>query len=84
MNQPATSITKKFIGEVLSQAGTNTVAIKVGRVKTHPKYVKRYQVQKRYLADTGSTQYEKGDIVEIEQTRPLSKRKQWRVVGKVK
>ncbi len=71
------------IGKVVSNAMTGTVAVEVERMKKHPLYHKAYRVTKKFLADTGSEKYEIGDMVSIEETRPLSKTKSWKVVAKV-
>jgi small subunit ribosomal protein S17 len=62
---------------------TKTVVVKVDRVKVHPKYQKRYTVSKRYKAHDEKNEYKVGDKVIIEECRPLSKEKRWRVVGRI-
>ncbi len=69
-------------GTVIAAKMTNTVTVAVNRMKVHPLYNKQYRVTKKYLADTAGTTYEIGDVVTIEETRPISKTKSWRVVGK--
>ena len=59
-----------------------TVVVKVNRFKLHPTYKKRYRVSKNYKAHDPRNQYKVGDKVEIEECRPLSKDKRWRVVNK--
>jgi len=48
----------------------------------HPKYHKRYTVSKNYKAHDEKNEYKPGDKVIIQECRPLSKDKRWRVVGK--
>jgi len=64
-----------------------TVVVEVERIKEHPKYKKRYQVHKKYKAHCGSAvgegKYKVGDKVLIEECRPLSKDKGWRVIRKI-
>jgi len=60
-----------------------TVVVLVERLKEHPKYHKRYRVSKRYKAHDEKKEYKEGDLVVIEECRPLSSDKKWKVVGKV-
>ncbi len=62
---------------------TGTVTVAATRMKVHPLYHKRYRVTKKYHADTAGQEYEIGDTVTIEETRPISKTKSWKVVGKI-
>lgn len=69
---------KKILeGQVVSNKMTNTVVVRVGAVKVHPKYKKRYKSFKRYKADTAGNVFNIGDKVLIEESRPLSKDKKW-------
>jgi len=62
----------------------NTVVVRVDRLKKHPKYLKYYRVSKKYKADDPTRQYRKGDLVIIQETRPISKDKRWKVAELVK
>jgi small subunit ribosomal protein S17 len=73
----------KLIGLVTSNKMTNTVIVKVDQIKVHPKYQKRYRANKKYAADTAGQTYAIGDKVEIMESRPLSKTKNWVVTRKV-
>lgn len=77
--------TKKrtMIGQVVSDAMQKTVVVAVTRVKQHPIYRKRYKVTTRYKAHDEKNEYKEGENVIIEETRPLSKDKRWKVVGRV-
>jgi small subunit ribosomal protein S17 len=57
-----------------------TVVVSVQRQFAHPLYGKRVKRQKKYQAHDELNEYRSGDVVVIEETRPLSKRKRWRVV----
>lgn len=70
-------------GKVVANSMTNTVTVAVNRMKMHPLYNKQYRVTKKYHADTAGTAYEIGDMVTIEETRPISKTKSWKVTGKI-
>lgn len=57
-----------------------TVTVTVTRLVMHPKYQKRYPLRKKFLADTAGLSLEEGDTVLIGETRPLSKRKHFKVL----
>ncbi len=79
---------KKLKGIIISNKMQKTVVVEVKRIKKDPKYKKRYQVHKKYKAHydppAGEGEYKIGDKVVIEECRPLSKDKKWRVIGKSK
>ena len=70
---------RRLRGTVVSDKMEKTVSVAVERVLAHPLYKKRIRTVKRYLAhdDSGAGV---GKEVVIEETRPLSKSKRWRVV----
>ena len=70
---------KQLQGTVVSNKMQKTVVVKVEGLKEHPKYKRRYKFRKRYKAHA-EEKYEVGDRVVIEETRPLSKDKKWKVV----
>lgn len=75
---------KKILkGQIVSNKMINTVVVKVETIKAHPKYRKRYASFKKYKADTSGNVFNIGDKVLIEESRPLSKDKCWRVLRKV-
>ena len=71
---------KKLKGTVVSNKMQKTVVVEVERVKEHPKYKRRYKVHKKYKAHYDKGEYHVGDKVIIEECRPISKDKKWRVV----
>lgn len=73
-----------FIGWVVSDRAAGTVTVEVTREMTHPLYKKRIKRAKRFLADDPKNKYRVGDLVEIEECRPLSKRKSHHVLRLVK
>ena len=73
----------KLQGKVVSDKMEKTVVVEVERVKEHPRYKKRYTVHKKYKAHDEKGEAKQGDTVIIEETRPISKDKKWRVIGKV-
>lgn len=72
-----------FEGTIISDKMQNTVVVKVQRIKQHPKYKKRYKVFKKYKAHVEGDNFKIGDKVIIQECRPISKDKAWRVMGMV-
>ena len=72
----------RLTGIVVSNKMEKTVVVKVERIKKHPKYKRRYRVHKKYKAHDEKKEYKAGDKVMIEECRPKSKEKKWRVIGK--
>lgn len=74
---------KRLIGKVVSDKMQKTVVVEVERWKEHPLYKRRYKVHKRYKAHDEKGECKVGDMVLIEECRPISKEKRWRVVKKI-
>lgn len=74
---------RTLIGIIDSTKMTNTVIVKVGSIKVHPKYHKRFEVVKRYPAHNELADIKVGDKVEITESRPFSKTVNWIVTKKV-
>ena len=74
---------RKLIGEIVSDKMDQTVVVQVQRLKQHPKYRRYIKVHKKYKAHDEKNEYKSGDKVIIEETRPISKDKRWRVIGLV-
>lgn len=74
---------RKLQGTVISDKMQKTVVVRVDRMKMHPKYKKRYTVSSKFKAHDEKGEYHVGDKVVIEETRPLSRDKRWRVVVKI-
>lgn len=74
--------TKKILrGVVVSDKMKDTVVVEVSRFVEHSKYKKRIKINKKYKAhDAGNTK-KIGDKVEIEEVRPISKTKHFKVVA---
>jgi small subunit ribosomal protein S17 len=71
---------KQRVGVVTSDKADKTVTVTVERRKAHPLYGKQVRWTKRYHAHDEKDEYRLGDVVRIQETRPLSKTKRWRVV----
>jgi small subunit ribosomal protein S17 len=70
---------KSRVGVVISDLRDKTVTVEVVDSKTHPKYGKTVRVRKKFHAHDEQNDAHLGDTVRIEETRPLSKTKRWRV-----
>ena len=68
------------IGVVSSNKMQKTVVVTVDRRIMHPLYKKVTRKSKRFLVHDERGECQPGDMVRIEETRPLSRRKRWRVV----
>ncbi len=69
--------TKK--GVITSAKMTGTVTVTIHRLAFHPVYKKRFRKSKKFLCDPNGMDLYPGDIVQIVECRPLSKRKRFRV-----
>lgn len=67
------------IGEVISAKMDKTVVVSVPSVKVHPIYKKRYTINTKFKAHDEKKACKRGDKVQIEEGRPLSKTKKWAV-----
>ena len=71
---------KVLTGVVVSDKMQKTVTVLVERQFPHPLYGKVIKRSKKYLAHDPEEKYKLGDVVEIIESRPISKRKRFRVV----
>lgn len=83
MEKTAKNNKRRFTGIVTSTSMQSTVMVKVDRVKIHPRYRKRYTVSKKYACDYRKNDIALGDKVVIEETRPISRTKKWKIVEKI-
>lgn len=70
---------KKFTGLVIKTKAPKTATVLVARIWQHPIYKKRIKRSKKYLADD-EIGVKLGDKVVIRETRPISKRKKYKIV----
>jgi small subunit ribosomal protein S17 len=70
-------------GTVVSDKGDKTVVVKVERRVKHPLYAKIIRLSKKYHAHDEGNEFKAGEMVRIEETRPISKLKTWRVIDRV-
>jgi small subunit ribosomal protein S17 len=71
---------KERIGVVVSNKMEKSIVVQVDRKMKHPKYGKFIQRSKKFIAHDENNECNIGDTVRIMETRPLSKRKNWRLV----
>lgn len=69
------------IGIVVSDKMEKTVVVEVSRTVKHERYGRYQKKSARFLADDRVHKAQPGDTVQIEETRPLSARKRWRVIA---
>ncbi len=70
-------------GTVTSDKTDKTVTVKVERRVKHPLYGKIVKRSKKYHAHDEANEYTEGDTVRIEETKPISKTKMWKVIERV-
>jgi small subunit ribosomal protein S17 len=71
---------KERMGEVISNKMTKTIIVRVERRFPHRRYKKVVTGYKKFYAHDEKSEAKVGDRVRIEETRPLSKTKRWRLV----
>ena len=76
---PKRQLTGIIVGDKMEQ----TVVVEVARIKQHPKYLRRYRVNKKYKAHDEANTFKEGDRVLIEEIAPMSKDKMWKVIQKL-
>lgn len=75
---------KKIKGVVVSDKMDKTVVVLVDRYIKHPKYKKYYTISKKFKAHSENNDVKNGDTVVIEECRPISKDKSFKVIEVVK
>ena len=70
---------KTLIGKVSSAKADKTITVTVTSRETHPIYGKQYTVSRKYAAHDENNEAGKGDKVVIVETRPISKRKAFKL-----
>ncbi len=74
-----TKNTRTLTGRIVSDKMDKTVTVLVERRVTHPLIGKIVTRSKKYHAHDEKNEFHEGDLVQIEETRPLSRTKTWRV-----
>lgn len=76
---------RKLIGTVVKLSSEKTVKVRVERKYPHPKYGRIVKEHKNYLVHCElGDEIQINNVVEIQETRPVSKMKSWEVVRKIK
>jgi small subunit ribosomal protein S17 len=76
----ARSKRKERVGEVIASKMAKTIIVRVERRFPHPKYKKVMTGYKKFYAHDEKSEAKVGDRVRIQETRPISKTKRWRLV----
>jgi small subunit ribosomal protein S17 len=79
MTDEAKQASKMLTGRIVSDKMDKTVTVLVERRVPHAVYGKIVTRSKKYHAHDEKNEYHEGDLVEIEQSRPISRTKSWRV-----
>lgn len=75
-------MSRVLAGKIVSDKMDKTVVVAVERLKTHPLYKKQFKTTAKFKAHDENNEYKTGDLVEITETRPLSKTKKFKVTKK--
>ena len=76
---------KTLQGTVVSNRMVKTLVVRVDRLRQHSKYRKFYRVSRKFKVHTDDARsFNIGDVVRIQETRPFSKEKRWKVIAVVR
>ena len=75
---------RRLLGRVVSDKMQKTIVVQVQRLTRHPVYGRVMRKAKRFKAHDETRTARTGDLVQIEETRPLSKDKHWRLIAVVR
>ena len=75
---------RKLNGTIISHNMEKTAVVRVDRLKKHAKYLKFYRISKKFKAHDEKDEYAVGDTVVIQETKPLSREKKWKITELVK
>jgi small subunit ribosomal protein S17 len=78
---PRTSHRKVRVGRVVSNRMEKSIVVAIESRKPHPLYKKYFKQTTRLMAHDEERKAAVGDLVKIMETRPLSRRKRWRLVA---
>lgn len=74
---------RKLQGTIVSDKMNKTRVVEITRLKLHPRYKKQFKATNRFKAHDEANEYKTGDKVTIEETRPISKEKRWKIINKI-
>ncbi|MDD4979896.1 MAG: 30S ribosomal protein S17 [Candidatus Omnitrophica bacterium] len=75
---------KEFTGTVISDRMQKTIIVRVTRISKHPKYGRIMKKHNKFKVHDEKNSAKQGDVVRIEETRPLSKDKRFRLTEVIK
>lgn len=76
----ARGVRKERVGEVVSNKMAKTIVVRVQRRFSHPQFKKIVTSYKKFYAHDEKSEAKVGDTVRIEESRPLSKLKRWKLI----
>jgi small subunit ribosomal protein S17 len=76
----AQAIRRRRVGRVLSNHGDKTIVVQVETFRRHRIYRKATRIRRKLMAHDPENTCQIGDMVEVESSRPLSRRKRWRLI----
>ena len=79
-NLPPKGNRKERFGEVVSNKMTKTIVVRVERRFPHPQFKKIVKTYKKFYAHDEKAEAKIGDMVVIQETRPMSKLKRWKLI----
>jgi small subunit ribosomal protein S17 len=82
-NNQKTKKVRKLEGVITSHKMNKTRTVEVSWLKKHHKYLKYFKRTSKFKAHDENNEYKEGDKVVIEETRPISKDKRWKIVKKL-
>jgi len=74
---------RQLEGIVTSAKMQKTRVVAVSRLTKHPKYLKYFKSTSRFKAHDENNEYKKGDKVVMQEVRPISKEKRWKIIKKL-
>ena len=74
------TVRRRLTGKVVSNKMEKSATVQVERLVKHPRYHKYMKRHKNYMVHDESNQVNTGDVVVIEESRPISRRKRWVIV----
>ena len=83
METEKTSKKRVLQGKVVSNKMNKTIIVEVERRVLHPKYKKFMKKNARYHAHDETNECKLNDVVQIQESRPLSKLKRWKVINRM-
>jgi len=74
---------KTMSGKIISDKMTNTAVVEVTLWKVNRIIKKRYKVARKFMAENPGNEYKAGELVLLEETRPLSRHKNWKIAKRI-